>query len=73
MLSIKDTHRHMGKDCVSSKYKKVEVAIIILGKIDAKARSITKHKKDCFIMIKGPIHQENTLTCMCLMTELPKV
>lgn len=33
--------------------------IIIIAKIDVKARSITKDNKDHFIMIKGQIHQEN--------------
>lgn len=44
--------------------KKVGVAIVILDKVDFRAKSITKCKKGHFIMINGTIFQKNTKNLM---------
>ena len=44
---------------VNGKQKKVGVAIFISDKIDLKIKKITRDKEGHYIMIKGPIQEED--------------
>ena len=43
----------------NGKHKKAGVAILISNKTDLKIKNITRDKKGHYIMIKGPIHEED--------------
>lgn len=44
------------RKCVNINRKKVEVNILISGKVDFRTRNIAKHKERPFLMIKCSIH-----------------
>ena len=59
---IKEYNRVYGQ----TKGKKADVAMLWSGKIEFKAKSITRDKEDHSIMIKGLLHQEHkTSTDFC--------
>ena len=35
------------------------MALLVSGKIDFRAKKITRDKDRCYMMVKGPIHQED--------------
>lgn len=39
--------------------KKVRVAILLLGKLDFKTKTVTRDKEEHYIIIKGTIQQED--------------
>lgn len=43
---------------INTNQKKARVIILISDKVDFEAKTITKDKEKCHIMIKGSIHQE---------------
>ena len=44
----------------NGKQKKARVAILISDKVDLKVKYIPRDKEGCYIMIKGPIQEEDT-------------
>ena len=44
----------------NGKQKKAGVAILISDKVDLKVKCIPRDKEGCYIMIKGPIQEEDT-------------
>ena len=45
--------------CANGKHKKAGVGILVSDKIDLKIENITRYKEGHYIMIKGPIQEED--------------
>jgi len=48
--------------------KKARVSILKLGKVDFRAKKITRDRKGHYITIKGSIHQEDITSLKCVCT-----
>ena len=48
----------------NSIHRKAGVAILVSDKIDLKTTKVTRDKDGHFVMIKGTIHQEDTIHCL---------
>ena len=64
-LDLKDTYRLKVRGWkyifhTNGKQKKARVAILISDKVDLKVKYIPRDKEGCYIMIKGPIQEEDT-------------